>query len=127
MTFSKEDTRHRVSVRVSDDLKDYLDKQPNKSEYIRDLIHDEKGAKDPDDYPGLIPPDDPKLATGYNALLDVSDGGGTVMKSEADPYVSQRVGVKVDNLKALIYRPLMSRGYLTRQQTMDDVKITVRA
>lgn len=114
MTFSREDRRPKLSVRVSPDLKERVEQQPGSiSEFVRDAIR----SRLPDDGRNIrLPPED-DLREAYQELLHLVDDGGWVRDETATNHLSQQFSRSETSVRRTLLVPLCKHegDYLTRQ------------
>lgn len=123
MTFSREDGRKKVSVRVSEQfaqqLEQYADETgKTKSDVIRETVarridyqHDHE----------ITPPVEPTLREAWKALNDLAGDSDRVDREAALPVVAQELQVSKTVADRTIIRQLEGRGYLQVVPQMDRV------
>lgn len=131
MTFSREDTRDKITFRLSDELRErlatHLDgSDMNQSEAIRTALDDYLSDPDPRPELDLTPPAEPELAEAWEILNNLAGKPGKVDKGTALPYLAQETGVMKDVAERRLIKPLEQRGYLRVIQQMERVEYHLR-
>lgn len=112
MTFSKEDNRQKLTVRISSDLDERLAEKDNKSEFVRKAIWEKLGTPDESETPRIPPADDPALARAYRTIVALADG--KYVRPEAIlPAISADLGVSKSVVRHTVMVSLEKRGYLS--------------
>jgi Arc/MetJ-type ribon-helix-helix transcriptional regulator len=112
MTFSREDGRPKLTVRVSSDLKQRVEEQPGT---MSDVVRSAVRAYLPDEDRGLTPPEEDDLAEAYEHLLALSNGDGWVRERVATARLAQKHSFDQPSVRRHLLVPLSDRGYLTRR------------
>lgn len=110
MTFEKEDSRRKITFRVSESLGQQLDERENKSETIREALRQYLGSTDDYDTP-LEPPADETLATAYRKTVDLADGR-YIRPNAVLPALAAELGIPADVIRQSVMVSLESRGYI---------------
>lgn len=123
MTFSYEDERPKITLRVSEELKEELAKKPNQSAYIRESLRDRLELEG-ENSDLLDLPDDDHLAVMYQLADRMAGRRGRVTKEALITATAQNVGMGSAVCESYL-RKLVNRGYLTVHPGMQTVKIGV--
>ena len=114
MTFSRDDERPLLSVRVSPDLKERVENQPGTiSDFVRAAVEDRL----PDDGRDIrLPPED-DLREAYQELLHLVGDDGWVRDQTATNQLSQQFSRSETSVRRTLLVPLCKHegDYLTRQ------------
>lgn len=118
MTFSNEDKRAKLTVRISDKLRTKLNEFADsegrsKAAVVRDAIRKEIHPHRPTD--GREPPQEDDLRAAYLTLRDISTSEGWVRQDLALSEVAKATQRPKESIEATIIRELAQRGYLKTQ------------
>ena len=118
MTFSHEDDRTKLTVRVDDDLHERLTSYvedggaPSKSEFVRELLDEAL----PDDDVPIHQPDDPALAEAYRALAKKNDVRSLSIDAAKDVICEESHPQKPKALvREDVLEPLVDSGFVKVQ------------
>ena len=130
MTFSRDDPRTKITVRVSEQfdhqISEYAEKHgETKSDVIREAVEQWIGR--PRSKPiGVTPPSEPDLREAWETLNELAGAPGRVTKGEALPILARETQIPKEIAQRKLIKPLESRGYLKVVPQMNQVEYRLR-
>lgn len=130
MTFSREDSRTKITVRVSDGFEDRITEYAEehgktKSDVIREAVAAEIGERRADDY-GITPPAEKPLREAWEALNDVAGDSPVVDRETAVTTLAKRQQLPKSAAKNSLLKPLQRRGYVTLESDFSGENVVYR-
>lgn len=117
MTFSREDERPKLTIRVDAELKAEVEQQDGTmSAFVRTAIRE---SLPDDDEKGITLPEEDDLAAAYQTLRYLADDGGWVPERVAVSQLAQKHSLEKMAARRHLIRRLDKRGYIRHQSTAD--------
>lgn len=126
MTFSQEDARPQVNVRVDEETLDRLEslciEHGDKSEHVRKALTNYLDRQ----LGGREAPADPELEKAYRSLVNMTGGGGNIRHKRAVNRLAQVLSLDTGSVYAEVIRPLVKMGYLGTVTSWDGSETTYK-
>lgn len=131
MTFSRNDPRPKLTVRLNPDLKDDLkelaeNNGESMSEIARKAISREVNGVSITTKSGVVPPYEKDLREAWEFLDSIAGESGEIEYQNALIMLSQNVGKPKNVLQESVIKPLQNRGYLRVYPRVDAVMIRLQ-